>query len=174
MKKSLFAAFTLIELLVVVAIIALLVAILLPALNSAREAAKVTVCSSNLRQIGQGYLRYSDENNGFLPICDIAGEYWMTPYWYWCKNPELVRDIISTVYWNSPYPPPEIMKNPPKVFLCPSDDTPIKAYASDGQLYKWCSYGTNVHTGSGWRCGDHSLCDGYKNFLIFLTLPNFF
>ncbi len=58
--------FTLIELLVVVAIIAVLVAILLPALSSARERAKRVVCMSNLRQIGMSERYYMDENNGYV------------------------------------------------------------------------------------------------------------
>ncbi len=59
--------FTLIELLVVIAIIALLLAILTPALNRIKKQAKKVVCLSNLRQIGTGALVYSEEHNAFLP-----------------------------------------------------------------------------------------------------------
>ncbi len=60
-------AFTLIELLVVVAIIALLIAILLPALRHARASARVSVCGSNLRQLGVALHTYVIEEHGFLP-----------------------------------------------------------------------------------------------------------
>jgi len=65
MKKS----FTLIELLVVVAIIAVLVAILLPAVAKARMTARRISCASNLRQIGMGWGIYWSDHNGYVPHC---------------------------------------------------------------------------------------------------------
>lgn len=71
-------AFTLIELLVVISIIALLIAFLLPALNSAREAARSVGCLSNLRSMNLGFLQYSTEHAGHVPPwTNDDGERWI-------------------------------------------------------------------------------------------------
>jgi len=82
-------AFTLIELLVVIAVIALLIGLLLPALGSARNTARGTVCLSNFRQLALGWTMYADENKDtMLPLrpADVGGGTGNPANWYEVGN----------------------------------------------------------------------------------------
>jgi len=75
--------FTLIELLVVISIIALLIAILMPALNRAREQAKSVSCMSNLRQMATAMALYAEDHDGAIMGMDYGHKYWfrqIAPY----------------------------------------------------------------------------------------------
>ncbi|NOZ63491.1 MAG: type II secretion system protein [Caldiserica bacterium] len=104
MKKK---GFTLIELLVVMAIIAVLVGILLPALLRAREGARRSVCLNNMRQLAQGSYMYYQDWDGWMPL---AKNYW--------SNKEIPtrnhRPVIEALY-------PSYVSNA-SVFFCPNHD----------------------------------------------------
>jgi len=74
-------AFTLIELLVVISIIALLMAVLMPALARARKQARTVTCRALIKQWGQIWLMYCNDNNGFFSNGNISGVDWRRGEW---------------------------------------------------------------------------------------------
>jgi len=83
-------SFTLIELLVVVAIIAVLVALLLPAIQEARRVAKNAVCLTQMQQLGRGLMSYAADNGDCLPLASwplgVRGQLWYDTLGTWYKD----------------------------------------------------------------------------------------
>jgi prepilin-type N-terminal cleavage/methylation domain-containing protein len=102
------SGFTLIELLVVVAIIAILAAMLLPALSKAREKARQAVCMGNLKQLGLGMLMYVQDWDGYFP------QYRGSPGSGGCWDAQ-IADYIGYKWKGIPF-----SQRGPAIFHCPS------------------------------------------------------
>jgi prepilin-type N-terminal cleavage/methylation domain-containing protein len=156
-------SFTLIELLVVVAIIALLISILLPSLNAARDASKRTVCMANLHAIGVAMNSYANNYLGFLPGYKQIGQtrfrvsfqnlktgQGATPYReLFGVNSILHSDQYPKVLPNGMYyiddvPTPVYVPGDSKVWMCPSNLGPfsVPQFRTYGNTYaSFCNAG---------------------------------
>jgi prepilin-type N-terminal cleavage/methylation domain-containing protein/prepilin-type processing-associated H-X9-DG protein len=106
-NQQISAAFTLIELLVVIAIIAILAAMLLPALSRAKIKAKTLTCVSNNKQVALAMFLYAGDNNDRLPPINEGGWTGFTPNW-WFAILDQGKYITSTTQSNNVWRCPEV------------------------------------------------------------------
>src|SRR5882724_624203 len=119
-------AFTLVELLVVIGIIAVLIGILLPALQRAREYGRITACASQMRQIGTAIEMYTLDHNGTYPPLLFADD-WQTNGGNYTTTKTVAYDGLLRKYLGRKDLDPKSPANM-AIFTCPSDDIPRLEY----------------------------------------------
>ncbi|MDR1284367.1 MAG: prepilin-type N-terminal cleavage/methylation domain-containing protein [Opitutaceae bacterium] len=125
-------AFTLVELLTVIVIIAILAAILIPAISKARLAAKNITCVSNLRQIGGLAQLYANDNRDRIPVCkDADDHHWFEHLALYLGDTELTQNynprrkvLYGCPLWQKPPGSPEFQQWNPGYALTREPDQP--------------------------------------------------
>ena len=135
MKKS---SFTLIELLVVIAIIAILAAMLLPALSAARMRAKDSACKNTLKQMGVSTLLYCDDNKEWIPLANGSGNFAAYGWQY------LIAPYMSGLQTKTAND--DLFASRSHLFLCPGEARPIDYNNHKvGVNYRWSHYTVNCY-----------------------------
>jgi prepilin-type N-terminal cleavage/methylation domain-containing protein/prepilin-type processing-associated H-X9-DG protein len=123
--------FTLIELLVVIAIIAILIGLLLPAIQKVRESANRTQCENNLKQLGVAMQMYHDANQAFpaafakVPPSNYGWAVYLLPYLEQANLFNTLAPLQTNQAFTTLNPLPPLLFNKLAVYVCPSDPSPI-------------------------------------------------
>jgi prepilin-type N-terminal cleavage/methylation domain-containing protein len=153
-------AFTLIELLVVIAIIALLLSIIMPALRKVKEAAKITMCKSNLRQLTIAMRLYAEDNDGKAPSMTAGTSYFAGDYWFYDIAPYLSSDYYARN-------PEQDRKGGMETMFCPT----AKRRPDDGESY-WGTATWDWRTTTGTDLDSDAQAEGSYGLNMWLT-PEF-
>jgi prepilin-type N-terminal cleavage/methylation domain-containing protein/prepilin-type processing-associated H-X9-DG protein len=158
-RKVRLNAFTLIELLVVIAIIGILAALLLPALNRAREKGNAASCLSNMHQWGLALNMYNDDWNDYYPYDGnfTGGLVCGTDPWFQVLPRYLNRPALCDLYNATPPNPPTTRSH--SIWICPSarhngtptTTVPYFTYALSVCLHSRNAVGTTLATRIGFR-----------------------